>query len=511
QEDVVGPSLGKEAINAGLISFIIAFALVLVYMVVYYSRAGWISNFALLTNMFFLLGVLASFGAVLTLPGIAGIVLTIGMAVDANVIIFERIKEEIRAGKGVKLAVHDGYKNALSAILDGNITTLLTGVVLYVFGSGPVQGFATTLIIGIVSSLFTAILISRLIFNWLLEKNVDVTFANKVTERWFTNVNIDFIGKRKTYYIVSAVVILLGVGSLLTKGLNQGVDFTGGRTYVVRFDEDVKTDEMRTALAEVFETAPEVKTFGPSKQVKITTKYLIEDNSIDADDRVEEALFNGVKGFYVNAITQKEFLSDDESKMNGILSSSKVGPTIADDLLHRSYMAIAFALFIIFVYIAARFRKWQFGVGGLVTLMHDALITIAMYSIFDGILPFSLEVDQAFIAAILTIIGYSINDTVIIFDRIREYIGLYPKRTMKENVNGAVNSTLGRTFMTSGTTLMVLLTIFILGGEVIRGFSFALIVGVLVGTYSSVFISTPVAYDLSKEEIKAPVVSKKKN
>ncbi len=509
QEDVVGPSLGKEAIDAGFRSFIIAFIFVLIYMVVYYNRAGWISNLALLTNMFFILGVLASFGAVLTLPGIAGIVLTIGMAVDANVIIFERIKEEIRAGKGVKLAVEDGYKNAYSAILDGNITTLLTGIVLYVFGSGPVQGFATTLIIGIISSLFTAILISRLIFNWLLEKNKTLAFSNKVTERWFTNVNIDFIGKRKTYYIVSAAVVILGLASLLTKGLNPGVDFTGGRNYVVRFDQDIKTDEMRTALVEVFGTAPEVKTFGPSKQVKITTKYLIEDNTADADDKVEAALYQGVKAFYASSITQQQFLSDDESKLVGVLSSSKVGPTIADDLLHRSYMAIAFALFIIFVYIAARFRKWQFGIGGLVTLMHDALITIAMYSIFDGILPFSLEVDQAFIAAILTIIGYSINDSVIIFDRIREYFGLYPKRTMKENINGAVNSTLGRTFMTSGTTLMVLLVIFILGGEVIRGFSFALIVGVVVGTYSSIFISTPVAYDLSKETVKVPANSKK--
>ncbi|MEA3504808.1 MAG: protein translocase subunit SecDF, partial [Bacteroidota bacterium] len=501
QEAVVGPSLGHEAITSGLYSFIFAFIAILLFMILYYSRAGWVSNFALLTNMFFLFGVLASLGAVLTLPGIAGIILTLGMAVDANVIIYERIREEVRSGKGIQLAITDGYKNAYSAIIDGNITTLLVGIVLYIFGSGPVQGFATTLIIGILSSLFTAILISRIIFIWLLDKNKTVSFGNKVTLNAFSKINIKFIEKRKIFYALSGIIIAIGLTSLFTKGLNEGVDFAGGRSYVVRFDQKVNPDDIRADLAKVFEESPEVKTFGPDKQVKITTKYLINDESIDSDDKVETKLYEGLKGSFKNSITKEQFLSDSDGKLIGKLSSAKVGPTIADDLLKKSYMALSFALVMIFLYIAARFRKWQFGVGGLVTLAHDSLIAISMYSIFSGVLPFSLEIDQSTIAAILTIIGYSINDSVIIFDRIREYIGLHPKRDLKDNINSAVNSTLGRTFVTSGTTLLVLLAIFIFGGEIIRGFIFALIIGVIVGTYSSIFISTPVAYDLTKNKI----------
>jgi SecD/SecF fusion protein len=444
--------------------------------------------------------VLASLQAVLTLPGIAGIVLTIGMAVDANVIIFERIKEEIRAGKGLRLAIADGYKNAYSAIIDGNVTTLLTGIVLYIFGTGPVQGFATTLIIGILSSLFSSIFISRLVFTTMLNKNKKVTFDNKYTRNWLANVNIDFVGMRKKAYIISSLVIVIGVASLFLRGLNPGIDFTGGRTYVVRFDQPVSTGDLRVALTNEFEGfSPEVKTFGPSSQVKITTKYLIDDKSPEVDSIIQVKLFNSLKPFYVDQdFGYYNFSTDieNESKMIGILSSQKVDPVIADDIMARAWRAIGIALLVIFIYIALRFRRWQFGLAGLVALIHDSLIIFGLFSLFHHVLPFSLEIDQAFIAAILTIVGYSINDTVIIFDRIREYSGLFPKRDLRDNMNAALNSTLARTLNTSGTTLVVLVTIFIFGGEVIRGFTFALMMGILVGTYSSLFTASPVAYDL---------------
>ncbi len=500
EEDIVGPSLGAEAVSAGLWSFVIAFSLVLIFMVLFYNRAGWVANLALITNIFFIFGVLASLQAVLTLPGIAGIVLTVGMAVDANVIIYERIKEELRAGKGMRLAIADGYKNAYSAIIDGNVTTLLTGIVLYIFGTGPVQGFATTLIIGILSSLFSAIFISRLIFTTLLNKNKKLSFSNKYTRNWLVGVNIDFLGMRKKAYIFSAVIIIAGAASLFTKGLNPGIDFTGGRTYVVRFDQPVSTGDVRAALTAEFDNnAPEVKTFGPSKQVKITTKYLIDDKSPEVDSIIQVKLFHSLKPFYIDKeMEYKDFSTDveNESKMMGILSSQKVDPVIADDIKYRAWRAIAIALLVIFIYIAIRFRRWQFGLSGLVALLHDSLIIIGIFSIFYNILPFSMEVDQAFIAAILTIIGYSINDTVIIFDRIREFSGLYPKKDMRENMNAALNSTLARTLNTSGTTIMVLLAIFLFGGEVIRGFAFALLMGILIGTYSSLFTASPIAYDL---------------
>ena len=500
EEDVVGPSLGAEAVSAGLWSFVIAFILVLVFMVLFYNRAGWVANLALITNIFFIFGVLASLQAVLTLPGIAGIVLTVGMAVDANVIIYERIKEELRAGKGMRLAIADGYKNAYSAIIDGNVTTLLTGIVLYIFGTGPVQGFATTLIIGILSSLFSAIFISRLIFTTLLNKNKKLSFSNKYTRDWLVGVNIDFLGMRKKAYILSAVIIIAGVASLFTKGLNPGIDFSGGRTYVVRFDQPVSTGDVRAALTAEFDNnAPEVKTFGPSKQVKITTKYLIDDKSPEVDSIIQVKLFHSLKPFYNDQEMEYNDFSTDvenESKMMGILSSQKVDPVIADDIKYRAWRAIAIALLVIFIYIAIRFRRWQFGLSGLVALLHDSLIIIGIFSIFYNLLPFSMEIDQAFIAAILTIIGYSINDTVIIFDRIREFSGLYPKKDMRENMNAALNSTLARTLNTSGTTIMVLLAIFLFGGEVIRGFAFALLMGILIGTYSSLFTASPIAYDL---------------
>ena len=499
EEEVVGPSLGREAVKAGMNSFILAFILVLAYMIVYYNRAGLVANLALITNMFFLFGVLASLGAVLTLPGMAGIVLTLGMAVDANVIIFERIKEEIRAGKGLRLAITDGYKNAYSAIIDGNVTTLLTGIVLYIFGTGPVQGFATTLIIGILSSLFTAIFISRLVFTWMLNKNIKVNFSNRFTANVLANTNFDFIGNRKKAYIFSAIVILISIGSLTFKGLNFGIDFTGGRTYVIRFDNDVNTEDIRKSIAIGFDgAAPEIKTFGPNSQIKLTTKYMIDNDSAHVDSLIQRILYNDLSSYYSNEILYADFSTDTEgdSKLLGILSSQKIGPTIAYDIRTRAIYAIIFALIIIFIYVAIRFKKWQYGVAGVAALFHDSIITIGMFSLFYGILPFSMEVDQAFIAAILTIIGYSINDSVIIFDRIRENTHLFPKHTLKRNINEGLNSTLARTINTSGTTLVVLLIIFLFGGEVIRGFVFALLIGILVGTYSSLFTASPIAYDL---------------
>ncbi|MBI5219041.1 MAG: protein translocase subunit SecDF [Bacteroidia bacterium] len=494
QEEVVGPSLGKESINYGLLSFVIAFILVLFYMFLYYNRAGLVANIALLCNVFFLLGVLVSLGAVLTLPGIAGIVLTMGMAVDANVIIYERIREELRAGKGIKLAVADGYNHAYSAIIDGNVTTILTGIILYIFGSGPVQGFATTLIIGICTSLFSAIFISRLIFTSMLGRNKNISFDNKYTHNILTKVNIDFIGIRKKLYVVSITVIFIGIISLFINGMRWGVDFTGGRTFIVRFDKNVRTDEIRSALKTTITESTEVKTFGGDDQVKITTKYLSDDNSKGVDSIITSKMYQALKGFYTKPVTLEQFSASDQTI--GVLSSQKVGPTIADDIKYAAVWAIIFSLVGIFIYIAIRFKKWQYGVGGVVSLFHDSLVVISMYSIFWKIMPFSMEVDQAFIAALLTVIGYSINDTVIIFDRIREWNKLYPKRELKVNMDGAMNSTLGRTLNTSLTTLVTLIAMFILGGEVIRGFIFALLVGIGVGTYSSIFNATPVAYDI---------------
>jgi len=498
QEEVVGPSLGQEAISSGLWSFVIAFILILAYMIFFYNRAGWVADLALLINLLFIFGVLASLGAVLTLPGIAGIVLTIGMAVDANVIIFERIKEEVALGKGIRLAITDGYKNAYSAIIDGNVTTLLTAIILNYFGSGPIQGFATTLIIGIFASLFSAIFITRLVFSNLLDKKQVVKFSTKATANFLKGTKIDFIGKRKIAYIISAVLIIASLGSLMTKGLSYGVDFSGGRTYIVRFDHNVNTTDIRGALADHFNSAPEVKTFGPDRQVKITTQYRIEDNGEHVDNDIQHLLYDGLNSFYNTKITYEQFAGDTQNteQLVGILSSQKVGPTIVDEIIRGAIMAIFFSLIIIFGYIAIRFKKWQYGVGGVAALFHDTIITLGVFSMFWGLLPFSMEMDQAFIAAILTIIGYSINDTVIIFDRIREYVGIHKKTDLKTNINDGLNSTLTRTINTSGTTLLVLLSIFIFGGEIIRGFTFALLVGVMVGTYSSLFTASPISYDL---------------
>lgn len=504
EEAVVGPSLGREAISSGLLSFIIAFLLVLAYMLIFYSKAGIAANIALVTNVLLIFGVLASLGAVLTLPGIAGIVLTLGMAVDANVIIFERIKEELRAGKGVRLAIEDGYKNAYSAIIDGNVTTLLAGIILAWFGAGPIQGFATTLIIGILTSLFSAIFISRMVFIWWLDRNKKIAFDMKITRNFLANTKLDFIKARKVALILSGIVIAIGIYSLTTKGLNFGVDFSGGRTYIVRFDQNVSTSDIRSEMFKELGESPEVKTFGSANQVKITTKYMINNNSTEVDSIVESHIFNVLQSFFKTNMTLEDFISDDENKVLGRLSSQKVGPTIADDIKRSAMYSLIIALIVIFIYIAVRFNKWYYGLGGVIALFHDSFITVSLFSLFYGVLPFNLEIDQAFIAAVLTIIGYSINDTVIIFDRIREYVGLYPKRSLKDNMNGALNSTLSRTINTAGSTFVVLLAIFLFGGEVIRGFSFALMMGVVIGTYSSIFIATPISYDLAKKKLDEP-------
>ena len=513
EEEIVGPSLGQATINQGMWSFIGAFLVIILYMIVYYRRAGFAAALALICNIFFLFGVLASLGAVLTLPGIAGIVLTMGMAVDANVIIFERIREELHSGKGLKLAVKDGYANSYSAIIDGNVTTILTGIILYIFGHGPIQGFATTLVIGILTTLFSALFITRLIFSIFLDKDKTITFWSKWNEFAMKNTHIDFIGGRKKYYIISGVVIVLGIASMAIKGFDKGVDFLGGRTYVVKFDQSVATNAVSAALEADFGSAPLVKTFGSDNQVKIITKFRIDDEGDNVDTEIEEILYNKLLTFFKNtSITKEQFLqgfifdangvpqitSDNSKETYGFQSSSKVGPTIADDIMYSAILAIVFALIVMFIYIFLRFHKGSYGLSATLALCHDVLFVLGIYSLFSSIMPFSMEIDQSFIAAILTIVGYSINDTVVVFDRIREFIGLHPKTDLKTNMNDAINSTLSRTINTSLTTIFVLLVIFIFGGEVIRGFVFALLLGTIVGTYSSVFIASPVAFDIMK-------------
>lgn len=495
QSEVVGPTLGKESIRSGLLSFLLAFLLILAYVAIYYSRAGFVADIALCVNIFFIMGVLASIGAVLTLPGIAGIILTLGMAVDANVIIFERIREEIRAGKGLRLAIDEGFSNAYSAIIDSNITTLITAIVLYIFGSGPIQGFATTLIIGILSSLFTAIFVSRLIFERKVEKGVNYMFGTKHTLHAFENMKFDFIAKRKTFYIASGIMAVVMIISFATQGLSYGIDFTGGRNYVVLFDNDVKTNEVRAAVAEEFGGNPEVKTFGGNDQVRITTNYKINENDSKVDRECEDKLYKALKPFYQKQdLSKKDFV--DQLDPRGIQSYQKVQPTIARELLVDAIWAVVISLILIFIYIAIRFKNWQFGMSGVISLVHDTLFTIGLYSLLHQVMPFSMEVDQSFIAAVLTVIGYSINNVVIIFDRVRENLALYPKRDNYTNFNSAINSTMGRNINTFGTTIVVLLAIFIFGGEVIRGFVFAMLAGILSGGYSGIFISTPLAFDL---------------
>ena len=508
QQSVVGPSLGQASIDASMRSFMIALFIVFLYMIFYYYGAGIVSNVALIANLFFIFGVLASTGMVLTLPGIAGIVLTIGMSVDANVLIYERIREELTNGKGVRLAIEDGYKSAYTSIIDANVTTLLTGIILYIFGSGPIKGFATTLIIGILTSLFCAIFITRLVISARLNKGKSISFSTRLTKGAFKNLNIDFIGKRRVFYVLSAIVILFGGYSLSTKGLDYGIDFSGGRTYIVNMpNETITNEDIKESLSKVFVNedgsvqSVQVSKFNDLTEkdslnqnnvavdaVKITTKYMIDSDDKNADSIVTATLLNGLgSGF-----------TDDN-----IVSYQKVASTIADDIRSSAWGSIIFSLLVIFLYILVRFKKWQFSLGAVIAVFHDVLIVLSVFSILYGVLPFSLEIDQAFIAAILTIIGYSLNDTVVVFDRVREYMHDNKKKQIHEFINQSLNSTLSRTIDTSLTTFFVLLVIFLFGGEVIKGFMFALMVGVIVGTYSSLFVASPIMVDtIKRKEIK---------
>lgn len=513
QEDVVGPSLGREAIQNGMWSFVLGFILILLYMIFYYGVIpGLIADFALLCNVFLLVGILASFSAVLTLPGIAGIVLTMGMAVDANVLIYERIREELRAGKNLRKAIQDGFQGAISAIIDSNVTSFLTGAILAIFGTGPIKGFAVTYMIGIISSFLTAVFITRLLLEVYAKKDdaKPLTFTTKIMQNFLQNTNANFIGARKVTYIVSGVLIImgiLGVNPHIMGKLNLGIDFTGGRNYIVRFAQPVSTEEVNSSLSNVFmETKAQldddetfslnVITIGDANQVRISTNYRINDNGDEVDNQIEALLYEGCKPFLADNITLDEFKSTEVNPEVGIMQSQKVGPAVASDITRDAFIAVIIALLGIFLYILLRFRNFSFSIAALAGLAHDTIIILGLYAILWKVMPFSMEIDQSFIAAILTVIGYSINDTVVVFDRVREYNHLYPKRERLQNMNDALNHTLSRTFSTSMSTLVVLLAIFCFGGETIRGFVFALLMGVIVGTYSTLCIATPLAYDI---------------
>lgn len=492
QADEVGPSLGQEAIDTGKKSFMIALILVLIWMLFYYGKAGIFSDAALILNILLIFGILSGLGAVLTLPGIAGIVLTVGIAVDANVLIYERIREELTKAKGQKEAIQDGFNHALSSILDANITTGLTALILFIFGTGPIKGFATTLLIGILTSLFTAIFITRLLIDWYVNRGGKLEFSTKLTKGLFRNININFLKKRKISYVVSAIIIMGGLSSLFTTGLDEGIDFVGGRTYQVRFAQDVNAEEVKGAVNAVFGSS-EVKTIGSPNQLKISTKYKIDENSAEADEEVQSKLYGAVKPFLPDGLTYDQFVAGDNNV--GKMYSGKVSPTIADDIKRSSVWAILGSLIVVFLYILLRFKKWQFSLGAVAAVFHDVLIVLGIFSITWRFMPFSMEIDQAFIAAILTVIGYSLNDTVVVFDRIREFLNEHTSWEFDRTVNSALNSTLSRTLNTSLTTLVVLLAMFTFGADSLRGLLFALIVGVIVGTYSSVFIATPIMHD----------------
>lgn len=495
EESIVGPTLGQEAIDSGLMSFGIALLVILIFMAAYYNKSGLVANVALVANMFFIMGILTSLGAVLTLPGIAGIVLTIGLAVDANILIFERVREELALGKATSQAIKEGFKHAMSSIIDSNVTLAILAVILYVFGSGPVQGFATTLFIGICTSLFSAILITRVIFEWMLERKMEIPFDTTATRNAFKNISFDFVGRRKLYYAISTVIIVLGIVFYFKNGgLNLGVDFKGGRTYQVQFDKEVNTEDVKKSLAPLFEGAPEVKTIGGnSSKVKITTTYRVSDNDPNADKEVEDKLLSGLKEFGATS--------------DNIVSQQKVGPTIATDIVYGAYGAVLFSCLMMFLYIVVRFRKWQYGLGSVVALFHDVLIVLSCYTIFHGLFPslLNLEIGQDFIAAILTVMGYTMTETVVVFDRIREKLADSGKADVfgeerNKLINFALNSTLSRTILTSLTVFFVLLVIFIFGGDSIRGFIFALLIGRVIGTYSSLCISTPIVVDFDKRK-----------
>ena len=506
QEDVVGPSLGQEAINAGVISFVLALVLLMIYMCAFYGLVpGLIADGALVLNIFFTMGILASFQAVLTLPGIAGMVLTLGMAVDANVLIYERTKEELRAGKSLGKAIADGYSNAFSAIFDSNLTSIITGIVLFYFGTGPIRGFATTMIIGLFASFLTAVFLTRIVYEALLAKDKlkNVTFTTSLTKDLLTNPKINFLGARKVGYLIPAAIIVLGAISMMTIGLNNGIDFTGGRNYVIRFNQEVKTDDVRNMLDAQLDGSVSVIQIGTADQVRVSTNYKIEDNDPTVDQEIENKLFEGVKSLLPEGTTLDEFTT------TFIQSSQKVGPSMADDIKNSAILAVIFAMICMAAYILLRFRDVSFSVGAFASVATTTLCIISFYTLLWKVLPFSMEVDQTFIAAILTIIGYSINDTVVVFDRIRETIALYPKRDRYQVINDALNSTLCRTFNTSLTTLVVVLCIFILGGSTIRSFTFAILLGIIIGTYSTLFVATPIAYELQKKKINKKAAAEK--
>ncbi|MCH1384779.1 MAG: protein translocase subunit SecDF [Flavobacteriaceae bacterium] len=501
QSEIIGPSLGAEAIESGVNSFMIALILVLVWMMFYYGRAGFFADIALTLNIILIFGILAGLGAVLTLPGIAGIVLTIGMSVDANVLIFERIREELNREKGLKLSVSDGFQNALSSILDANITTGLTALILFLFGTGPIKGFATTLLIGIATSLFTAIFITRILVDSRVAKKKSLAFSTSITKNLFRNLTITFLTKRKFAYLISGVLIIVAVSSLFTNGLNQGVDFVGGRSYTVRFDQAINSAEVQSDLVTVLGNA-EAKIFGNDNQLKITTNYKVDVEGAAVDDEIKQLMYSALQSYLPDGTDYISFATISEKKEIGIMSSIKVGPTIADDIKKNSFLAVFGSLIVVFLYILLRFRKWQFSLGAVAAVFHDVLVVLGVFSLTYTFMPFNMEINQAFIAAVLTVIGYSLNDTVVVFDRIREFARTHSSWPYAQIVNTALNSTLSRTLNTSLTTLVVLLAIFLFGGEAIRGFMFALIVGVIVGTYSSMFIATPIMFDtLSKKSL----------
>lgn len=490
-EEVVGPSLGAEAISAGLLSCILGLVVILIFMVAYYKRAGTVAVIAVLINVFFLMGILVSIRAVLTLPGIAGIILILGVAVDANVLVYERTREELGLGKSIRLAVADGFKHALPSILDANISTFLTGVILFVFGSGPIQGFATTLMIGIITTLFCSLLISRLIFEYMLEKGWDITFSRPWSSHTFKNANYAFVKNRYKFYIFSGIFIVAGLVSMVTRGFNYGVDFGGGHTYIIKFDHPVSTEQIHGSIDGVIGHGAEVKTYGTDNKMSINTNYLINDTSPNADDKVEAAL---IKALAANPATKIE--------KSQVLSHQKVEATIANEVKASAKWTIILAIIVISAYILIRFRKWQFSLGAMVATAHDSLLVLSFFSLFKDILPFSLDIDQAFIAALLTVIGYSINDTVVVFDRIREFLLNEKNSDPKEVINHAINNTLSRTIITAFTVILILVILFIFGGDVIKGFSFALLIGVIFGTYSSICVASPVIIDFGKKELK---------
>jgi SecD/SecF fusion protein len=497
QSEVVGPSLGQEAIDNGTTSAIIGLLIVALWMIVYYGKAGWYANIALLVNLLFLFGILASLGAVLTLPGIAGIVLTMGTAVDANIIIYERAKEELRAGKSQEEAIKAsfGWKGAMRSIIDANVTHVLTGAVLLIFGTGPIQGFATTLLIGIVTSLFTSIFITRILLDRSVAKGNHLRFVTNFSKNFFTNFHYNFLGAKKWTYAISSIVVIVSIISLATNGLNQGVDFVGGRTFQVKFEKPVSAEEVKHELTPVLGGSAEAKVFGTSDQLKITTKFKVDEHGTEADAAVNRVLYDNLKKHYSKAISYEEFVNSYDGKKLGILQSSKVGPTVADDIKTNSYWAVLGAMAIVFLYLMISFRKWQYSLGAIAAIAHDVIFVLGIYSLLWKYMPFGMEIDQHFIAAILTVIGYSMNDTVIVFDRVREYLGGKAKGNFNEIVNQSINSTMSRTINTSLTMILVLAIMFVFGGESIRGFIFAMLIGIVVGTYSSLFIATPVLCD----------------